>query len=130
PHATSLSRTASSSMAGAGAADYSGAHSKKTLNTTQEWMRSGGQVDTALTGSRHGKKIRSTPPGYTTTNTFGNGGLRHGDFAGVSEVATAPYTFAPIGSLLHKAMACQEDRPCKECQNGKFCLRPMRNAVC
>src|SRR5260370_29181383 len=76
-------------MAGAGAADYSGAHSKRTLNTTQEWMPSGGQVDTAVTGSRHGKKTRSTPPGYRTTNTVGNGSLRHGDFVRVSEVATA-----------------------------------------
>src|SRR6266581_4886533 len=86
---------ASSSMAGAGAADYSGAHSKRTLNTTQVWMPGGGQVDTAPTGSRRGKKTRSTPLGYRTTNTFGNGNLRHGDFAGMSEVATAPYTFAP-----------------------------------
>src|SRR2546428_3964730 len=113
---------ASSSMAGAGAADYSGAHSKRTLNTTQDWTPGGGQVDTALTGSRHGKKTRSTPLGYRTTNTVGDGNPRHGDFVRVSKVATAPYTFAPISRLPHKAMACQEGRPCKKCHNGKFYL--------
>src|SRR5947208_338357 len=117
-------------MAGAGPAGYSGVHSKRTLSTTQDRGPGGGQVTTAVTGSRHGKKTRSTPPGCMTTHTVGNGNLRHGDFVRVSEVATAPYTFAPISSLPHKAMACQEDRPCKKCQNGKFCLRAMRNAVC
>src|SRR5205814_5907810 len=81
-------------MAGARAADYSGAHSKRTLSTTQDRGPGGGQVTTAITGSRHGKKTRSTPPGCMTTHTFGNGNLRRGDFASMSEVATAPYTFA------------------------------------
>src|SRR5438876_9416637 len=78
---------ASSSMAGAGAADYSGAHSKRTLNTTEEWMPSGGQVDTALTGSRLGKKTRSTPLGCRTTHRLpnGNGKLRRDDLLGTSD---------------------------------------------
>src|ERR1043166_3821530 len=73
PHATSPSRTASSWTAGAGPADYSGAHSKRTLNTTQARGPGGGQVTTAITGSRHGKKTCSTPLGCRTTTTFTNG---------------------------------------------------------
>src|SRR2546428_11347481 len=117
-------------MAGARPAGYSGVHSKRTLSTTQDRGPGGGQVTTAVTGSRHGKKTRSTPLGCTTTNKLGNGNLRHGDFAGVSEVATAPYTFAPISSLPRKAMACQEGWPLKKRQDGKFCLIPMRDGVC
>src|SRR5262245_13201306 len=117
-------------MAGAGPAGYSGAQSKRTLSTTQDRALGGGQLTRALTGSQHGKKTCSTPPGYTTTTVAGNGDLRHGDFADVSEVATATDTFAPITSLSQKAIACQEDRPRKKCHNGKFYLRPTRNAVC
>src|SRR6266571_6324536 len=116
-------------MAGAGPAGYSGAYSKRTLSTTRDRGPVGGQLTTALTGSRPGKRTRSTPLGYRTTNTVGDGNPRHGDFVRVSKVATAPYTFAPISRLPHKAMACQEGRPCKKCQNGKFYLRPMRNAI-
>src|SRR5438046_9426862 len=81
-------------MAGARPADYSGAQSKRTLSTTPDRGPGGGQVTTAITGSRHGKKTRSTPPGCMTTHTFGNGNLRRGDFASMSEVVTATYTFA------------------------------------
>src|SRR6266496_2459615 len=81
-------------MAGAGPAGYSGVHSRRTLSTTQDRGPGGGQVTTAITGSQHGKKTCSTPPGCMTTHTLTNGNLRRGDFAGMSEVATAPYTFA------------------------------------
>src|SRR5436309_14491801 len=81
-------------MAGARPAGYSGVHSRRTLSTTQDRGPGGGQVTTAITGSRHGKKTRSTPPGCMTTHTFGNGNLRHGDLASMGEVATAPHTFA------------------------------------
>src|SRR6266576_5966835 len=77
-------------MAGARPAGYSGVQSKRTLSTTQDRGPGGGQVTTAITGSRHGKKTRSTPPGCMTTHTFGNGNLRRGDFASMSEVAAAP----------------------------------------
>src|SRR5438067_13580161 len=97
-------------MAGAGAADYSGAHSKRTPSTTQGWMLSGGQVDTALKGSRHGKKTRSTPPGYTTTNTLPNGtGTRR--YANL--LVTSDSSRRDI--LVH--------------HDGKFYLLPMPNAV-
>src|SRR5438552_19169065 len=81
-------------MDGAWVADYSGAQSKRTLSTT--WHRVPGRegsgranyferniqnVNPPITGSRHGKKTRSTPLGYTTTNALGNGNLRHGNFA-------------------------------------------------
>src|SRR5438552_9313978 len=80
-------------MDGAWVADYSGAQSKRTLSTT--WHRVPGRegsgranhfernvqnVHPPITGSRHGKKTRSTPLGYTTTNALGNGNLRHGNF--------------------------------------------------
>src|SRR6266487_1730416 len=91
-------------MAGAGPADYSGAQSKRTLITT--WHRvpgregSGranyfeGNVQNAhppITGSRHGKKTRSTPLGYMTTNALGNGNLRHGNFAIGQHALRSPY---------------------------------------
>src|SRR5438874_380105 len=79
---------ASSWMAGATPAGYSGVHSKRTLSTTQDREPGGGQLTTAITGSRHGKKTRSTPPGCMTTHTFGNGNLRRGDSAGMSDGAT------------------------------------------
>src|SRR4030095_8471330 len=79
-------------MAGATLADYSGAHSKRILRTNMPGVR---RLNAAIPGPQAGKKTRSTPPGCRTTNTFTNGNLRHGDFAGMSEVATAPYTFAP-----------------------------------
>src|SRR5438445_1445218 len=60
-------------MAGAGAVDYSGAQSKRTLSTTQDWTPGGGQVDTAPTGLRHGKKTRYTPLGCRTTHRLPNG---------------------------------------------------------
>src|SRR5260370_33089591 len=81
-------------MVGATAADYFGAQSKRTLSTT--WHRMPGRegpgranyfernvqnINPTITGSRHGKKTRSTPPGCRTTNRIGNGNLRDGDFA-------------------------------------------------
>src|SRR5947199_10212799 len=81
-------------MAGARPAGYSGVHSRRTLSTTQARGTGGGQVTTAITGSTHGKKTRSTPPGCMTTHTLGNGNIRLGDFASISEVVSAPYTFA------------------------------------
>src|SRR5207249_12230010 len=84
---------ASSWMAGATPAGYSGVHSKRTLSTTQDRGPGGGQLTTAITGSRHGKKTRSTPPGCMTTHTFGKGNLRRGAFSTISEVVTDPYTF-------------------------------------
>src|SRR5207248_4599372 len=85
---------ASSWMAGATPAGYSGVHSKRTLSTTQDREPGGGQLTTAITGSRHGKKTRSTPPGCMTTHTFGNGNLRHGDFCKYERSGYPPYTFA------------------------------------
>src|SRR5207249_12181815 len=81
-------------MAGARPAGYSGVHSRRTLSTTQDRGPGGGQVTAAIPGSPHRKKTRSTPPDCMTTHTFGNGNLRRGDFANMSEVVTAPYTFA------------------------------------
>ncbi len=81
---------------GATAADYSGAQSKRTMSTTWHRMqrleghgrasyfeRNAQTINPTITGSRHGKKTRSTPPGYRTTRTLpnGNGKRRHDDFA-------------------------------------------------
>src|SRR5947207_14081001 len=73
PHETSLSRTASSLTAGAAPAGYSGPHSKRTLSTTRDRGLVGGQLTTALTGLRHGKKTHSTRLGCRTTTTLTNG---------------------------------------------------------
>src|SRR5438552_2647837 len=82
-------------MVGAGAAGYSGPQSKRTPITT--WHRvpdreghgrpnyfehnARNVLLPTNTGSQHGKKTCSTPPGYMTTYVLGNGTLSRGDFA-------------------------------------------------
>jgi hypothetical protein len=44
-------------------------------------------INPTITGSQHGKKTRSTLPGYRTKNRFGNGNPRRGDLRRTSPKA-------------------------------------------